>query len=385
MWSFTLFIIIPSFVAINAQQQTMKLQLLDKNLSGGQCLDGSPAGFYYSPPPSGSSNLWVINLKGGGACGNKKDCMSRANSSLGSSKYWPKTMAAPGSMSDDSRTNPDFYMGHHVFGPYCSGDCWSGLRTQPSTNPDTWGLYFSGHLIFTHITRYIAANFSFLDAQYVLLTGESAGAIGVFGNINWLYDELKQNGTYKDNITIKAAPSSGWFFPGNTTDQLNDPMMPPNDYPHWIANQDGGEGHDDSGNVLYDAYLDPKCVTALGNLSWHCNSVHNLYKYIETPIFVMQNKFDTNQLENQFLLPRNVVNNETIGYVEYFGNDMDRSIITQMIDIKNDKNGLFFPSCFDHGGGLGIGGSGQVTTINNYNSSELVGDWYWERNKLPHF
>ena len=33
------------------------------------------------------------------------------------------------------------------------------------------------------------------------------------------------------------------FFAGNSTDQLNDPLMLPNDFPHWIVNQDGGEGH----------------------------------------------------------------------------------------------------------------------------------------------
>ena len=122
------------------------------------------------------------------------------------------------------------------------------------------------------------------------------------------------------------------------------------------------------------------------NLSWHCGSIHNLYKYIETPIFVMQNKFDTNQLENQFGLPspQKIVNNETTGYVEYFGIDSDRSIITQMIDIKNPQNGLFYASCFDHGGGLGIGNH-KLTKINGYNSSGLVGDWFWQRNKLPHF
>merc|ERR1711933_305884 len=98
----------------------------------------------------------------------------------------------------------------------------------------------------------------------------------------------------------------------------------------------------------------------------------------------MENKYDTNQLEAQFLLPTNTVNNQTIGYVEYFGNDMDRSIITQMIDEKNERNGLFYASCFDHGSGLGIGGK-KSTIIDGYNSSELVGDWFWERNKLPHF
>eukprot|EP01084_Bolivina_argentea_P259618 438109_1 len=369
-------------------QQNMKQYLFHENEQGGQCLDGSPAGFYYSPPPQGSSNLWVINLEGGGACHTQHSCMSRANSSLGSSNYWSKThRASPPSLSDDPSINPDFYTGHHVYAPYCNGDVWGGQRLTPSTNPDTWGFYFSGHLVFEHIIQYLAYNIStgsLLDAQYILLTGGSAGGMGTFGNIDWLCTEMKKIGKYKDNITVKAAPIAGWFFPGNVTDEPLDPMMPPNDYPHWVANENGGEGHNDSIVVLYDGYLLPNCVQALGKENaWHCGSVHNAYPYIEAPIFVLENKYDQNQIYAQMLMPKNPVTNETIGYVEYYGINMDRSIITQLIDEKNDKNGLFYPSCFDHGTGLSIGGTGG-TIINGYNSSQLVGDWFWERNKLPH-
>ena len=91
-------------------------------MAGGQCLDGSPAGFYYAKPPSGSSNLWVIGLEGGGACFSESTCMSRANGSLGSSKYWTKTLTSSNQVYND----PDFSEGHAVFGPYCNGDVWTG-------------------------------------------------------------------------------------------------------------------------------------------------------------------------------------------------------------------------------------------------------------------
>ena len=217
------------------------------------------------------------------------------------------------------------------------------------------------------------------------ISGNSAGGYGVFGNYNWFYSHMKSNAVNKD-IIIKAAPMSGWFFPGNDTiDQPDDPLAPPNDYPHWVANQTGGEGHDPSINELWDTYLIPECVEALGNESWHCSSVHNIYPFLKGPIFVMENKYDTNQIHAQFLMPENPVTPQTIGYVEYFGLDMENSIFTRIIDINNATNGVYFASCFDHGGGLGIGLSSGASTINGYNSSELVGDWFWERNKLPHF
>eukprot|EP01084_Bolivina_argentea_P132124 233154_1 len=156
-------------VIITTYATEMKLSLLPKDTKGGTCLDGSPAGFYYSAPPSGSSNLWIIFIKGGGACYDQHSCTTRANSSLGSSTFWNTTMDTSdinlgGVLSDDPIINPDFYTGHHVFAPYCSGDVWSGQRTEPSNNPDTWGLYFSGHEIFSNIMKYLSQHSNILDA-----------------------------------------------------------------------------------------------------------------------------------------------------------------------------------------------------------------------------
>eukprot|EP01084_Bolivina_argentea_P248592 415854_1 len=291
--------------------------------------------------------------------------------------------------------NPDFYTGHHVFAPYCSGDVWTGQRTEPSKDPDTWGLYFSGHSIFANIIQYLGNNAKIWDAEYVLLTGGSSGGVGTVHNIDWLSNEFKEKGKNK-NVKVKGAPAAGWFWPGNTTDE-NDPMMPPNDFPHWIKGETGGPAHNDSMVILYDAYLNPACVQGLGaNLSWQCGSTHNLYKYIESPIFVMENKYDCDAFSEGMQMPEpwTKINQSTTEYVEYYGTDTDRSIIPQMIDEKNPQNGLFYASCFDHDQGMGVGinilsqHNGykyNATIINGYNSSELVADWFWERNKLPHY
>eukprot|EP01084_Bolivina_argentea_P137124 241490_1 len=112
-----LLIFIFGIITIKAQQE-MKLILLPDEV-GGKCLDGSPAGFYYSPPPNGTSDLWVIDLKGGGACSDETSCLQRANTSLGSSNYWPQTYnPGNGVNSNDPTINPDFYSGHHIHAPY---------------------------------------------------------------------------------------------------------------------------------------------------------------------------------------------------------------------------------------------------------------------------
>eukprot|EP01084_Bolivina_argentea_P312472 540976_1 len=99
-----------------------------------------------------------------------------------------------GILSNNPSINPDFYSGHHVYCGYCNGDAWSGQRTEPSNDPDTWGLYFSGHLVFGNIIKHLSHNLGLLDAEYVLLTGSSAGGLGTYGNADFLYNEFKQNG-----------------------------------------------------------------------------------------------------------------------------------------------------------------------------------------------
>ncbi len=84
------------------------------------CLDGSMAGYYYSPPPAGheDSDLWVLYLQGGGACYDQPSCAARAKTTLGSSKAWPAAFAGDdepaAAVSSDPRRNPDFYSGHRV-------------------------------------------------------------------------------------------------------------------------------------------------------------------------------------------------------------------------------------------------------------------------------
>eukprot|EP01083_Nonionella_stella_P197329 725587_1 len=193
MSSTSLLLLIVIGGVVNAQ---LKRMLLPKNTKGGQCMDGSPAGLYYSAPPSGSSNLWIITIKGGGGCYTKSKCDQRAKTSSGSSNYWPATEQFHefGELSNDPSINPDFYTGHKILCYYCSSDGWMGQRTEPSSNPDTWGYIFGGHLIFENLMEYAFENLGLLDAEYVLLTGASAGGIGLFTNVDWLGDQFKQKG-----------------------------------------------------------------------------------------------------------------------------------------------------------------------------------------------
>jgi len=347
--------------------------LLPSGTSGGKCLDGSPAGFYYNAPTSPNSSLWVFFMQGGGACYTKESCTSRSKSNLGSSVKWPNTkIFSKGILSGDPVANPDFYDSHRVYIPYCSGDVHAGQRL--AATKETWGFYFSGRINFMKILDFLLANSAIgpalKNAKQVMLSGGSAGGIGAFVNVDYLADTLSWS-------TVKGAPQCGWFFPGYTEDQPNHPDYPPSDWPHWSTGQTGR--NTSSQTQLWDFFLNPECVQKFpGNESFVCGSVHNLYPFIKSPLFVMENQYDTNQLHAQLLLPKSKDSTpQGRAYIAYFGRSM-RNSTERKLSLK-PKDGLFLPSCFDHGGGLGVGGK---TIISGINQTVLLGDWFFQRGKF---
>ena len=424
------------FSILRSVGSQLTLFLLKQGIKGSQCLDGSQAGFYYNPLLTLSgSDTWVIFLEGGGRCNSESTCSQRTTTKFGSSNYWNSTIEGSKSYSNSSVENPYFYNANHVFLPYCSGDNWVGQVSTPT--PDSFNFYFNGHLIIQNTldalmninynhTMYLNHNAnnsnviipnSLLNAKYILVTGESAGGMGTVMNLDFINDYIKQNikkfskldGNNNDintSIVIKGAAIAGWFFAGNTSDQQeyhNETLMPPNDYPHYILLNDtimGGFGHNDSAVKLWNAYLAPNCVNSTNvEPNWHCYSVHNYFPFIQTPIFILENKFDTAQLSYDFKMPNNnVTTNNTIKYVKYFGYNMEKSIMNRFgldadnqnndhdnynVNNSNKVNGLFFASCFEHVTGLDVGNVDATTIVNGYNSSQIVGNWFWNLNKLP--
>ena len=69
----------------NDQQDTLTLQLLPAATTtpGGRCLDGTMAGYFIHKGTD--PELFVIYLKGGGACYDEDSCTKRAKTALGSS------------------------------------------------------------------------------------------------------------------------------------------------------------------------------------------------------------------------------------------------------------------------------------------------------------
>lgn len=306
---------------------TAPLTLLPANTLG-RCLDGTRSGFYYLP--GAESRKWTLTLFGGGECNDAPSCTSRLTSNLGSSKYFSPTMGFDSGShfaNPDASENPGFAAWNHVQLPYCSQDLHMGTRS--SATADTFGLFFSGHLV-------LNATLSALDglglaaATDILLTGDSAGGIGVWPNLDWLAARYP-------SARVAGAPLAGMYF-------FAYPYAGPNHTESILASfsPQGVEVL----HELYQPFLDADCVaayTSAGASPSPCMLGNYSRPYVRSPVFVTEAQTDQVQLIDHDDVPPAYVNlPEELAYIEAWAANM--SIALQpVMDPENARDGGFSP------------------------------------------
>jgi len=160
------------------------------------CADGSPGGYILREGFGVAAKRLVMELQGGGFCADNGDCSKRPKSlistkGLKSGRSHGTTL--DGILSAENTVNPDFYDATVVRVLYCSSDFWTGDKA-PSQLPfkrnnaaQTW--YFRGRAIaLAALTDLQSKGFGASD---VLLTGDSAGGVGIVLNANDLLPLLQ--------------------------------------------------------------------------------------------------------------------------------------------------------------------------------------------------
>ena len=209
----TLFLSIFCFFWAVADASPVPLTMLTDKTA--KCLDGTQAGYYYQAANKAEDKKkWVIYLNGGGECDNQVACQSQTGNALGSSKYFSNTSESSGWYfgSDYCPYNPMLCGWNHVLDPYCSQDLHSG-RVVIATNK-TWGLYFSGHLILKATLDALDKTGGLKDATDILVTGASAGGIGVWMNVDYIAQRYP-------SARVTAATVAGHYFYATFYDGVN--------------------------------------------------------------------------------------------------------------------------------------------------------------------
>ena len=357
-----------------AKPEGSSLEPLDlvllREYENAKCLDGTPFGYYVrrANPLSENREKWIVFLQGGGLCVEPIDCIIRKNNSegRGSSSYWESTFN-PGEsglqdiVSDDPNINPYFYNFNHVYLRYCSGDTWTGTRTSF----DLSGLWFSGHNNIKATIDHLNKTTNFPEATDLFLVGESAGGIGVFNNADYFREKWISRST-----NFKAAPMCGMYFPG-------DVVL----YPEWLL------GFDAPFNSLASAYLsswygsahDESCMDATHIGDHHrCWDASYLYNYVDTRLFMVQNRYDYSISQDVLLCPYDhIKNNNTRTFIEQYGDITMKGLSDTVRGERgiSKGDGLFSPSCSEHTEDVCMRGG---PTVDGRKVGDMIVDWYKE-------
>jgi len=211
-----IFIVLLFSIFLGCVCAEMQLHLIEKAVDkGAVCLDGTPPGYYWRKGKQGSQQNWIIAVYGGGWCYDAADCYHRSKTALGSSKYWPKITTGSGVLSEDEAVNPDFSDWNAVHVLYCDGASLTGNRDNPLIYNDT-KLWMRGKRVLDAVIDHLMSlEPSLKDAQHVLFTGCSAGALTTFLHADYVHHKLltaAKKEKESSNFVFKAMPQSGYFL-----------------------------------------------------------------------------------------------------------------------------------------------------------------------------
>ena len=327
-----------------------RLPTAQATAAGALCMDGSPYAYYIrrvNASVSANPSKWVVFFQGGSLCVDPISCAQRVHTPLGSSTgYLQYTTDLTNVLSTNRTQNPQLYDWNHVLLMYCSGDIFAGGTTSNATFASAgYPFYFAGAAITAAAIADLVATQGMANATDVIVSGVSAGGIGSIINVDSFAAALP-------NARVVGYPQAGWFTVGAT-------------YPQWLILA-GGSPTSTLPRPYYDTIFfpvlqpiftifgytpPPAClgyflsIGQAGNASL-CASVPVLYNFIRSPLFVLENRFDTFQLVNLNVVPVTPVLS-TLNYIGYFGGRMVTSIATAVAG-KGNIDGYFIPSCLDH-------------------------------------
>jgi hypothetical protein len=321
-------------ISISIQQRPFQRYFYpNANETQAVCNDGTPSVYYFRNSTVSNSTKWNIWLMGGFWCWDAETCDSRYHNNINmmSSKELPEMWQWGGGIFDDSKElNPDFYDANSVWAWYCSSDAWSGDTLDAGT-----GYQFRGKKILKSLVEVLATNHGLSDATEVVLSGCSAGSLGVLVNADYVRDLLKQNVKRHEKLVYKAIADSGLFF---DMEVVSKDIVPQ-------------KQQFQMGVQLWQGIVNDNCRNTNTKQDWYkCYLGDYILPYIESPLLVRQDKYDAWQLMwalNNFtkLDPDHNPLHRT--YANKLGSITD-NVLRKYAVTTSYQNSVWLPSCIYH-------------------------------------
>ncbi|XP_068751698.1 uncharacterized protein [Montipora capricornis] len=313
-----------------------RYDLMYKNIIGNKnavCNDGSRAVYYLGVR---DSSKWIIFLESGSYCLTREQCKERFGGEdtniLMTSKGMPDVAMGRDLLSTNSQENKMFYSFSRILIPYCSSDSWMGTQTKSMLfnsrhRRATEQFIFSGKIIFQSVILEFLSQFS-QEAQQIVFSGSSAGAIAVLNHMQWFKNILSSKNS---NVKLSAIVDGGWFI--NFRESLASKVTPEffnMSKPMTSACADFSNG--------YPCCLSAPCMLAQG------------YYPSDVPTFLVSSMFDIYIIGdvvvrevNRIVFSENGAG-DLVTMIDLYGGAMNQSLSAA----RSPNLSFFVPACFQH-------------------------------------
>jgi hypothetical protein len=267
------------------------------------CNDGSPGIYYVRAGALEHRDDWIIHLDAGSGCDTAAACVDRwcgrgfYTAEKMSSLRSHSTLRGFGIFDGDPERNA-FAGWNHVFVYYCTSDFWTGttpaavLSPAPRPGP-AFTLNFTGvHVLDAvlselqdHPTKLTEIGLPDLDAaNTVLLTGSSAGAVGLSAHVDRVADALRVR---TPGVRVRAIADS--FHPPSGPTRARDPWGS-----EWPADHDAElRAMQARVEAAWEPTWDASCLAAHPDDSWRCyDGGHVWQHHTSTSLFSYQDQAD---------------------------------------------------------------------------------------------
>ena len=349
-----------------------------------QCLDGTPAGFYWSGGSGGGATKFVSHLQGGAWCGGVADCAGRAKGALGSSSeaFWPRNVSCPpgssgapwvcsfdggngGLFSTNATINPLLYNANKVYFIYCDGASFAGMVDAPIDAGNGQTIYARGRYILDALFGTLAARHGLAGATDYVSSGNSAGGLATYLHADYISDLVR---AVAPAAKVVAVPDSGFFM----------------DVPSYSGNRALWQSFNSTfafHNATGPGSTNQACLSAKAPSDrWQCVMAPYLLPFIRTPMFVSQSFADSWQsgaVMGLPCLPGACSDNATEAAVVAYMADFRAQMVAQLAPViySSGTHGGFISSCYRHGT-VAYNGAFSQWLVQNQTQAATFGEWY---------
>jgi len=269
-------------------------------------------------------------------------------------------------MSDQPSQNPNFYNWNVAILYYCDGGSFSGFVENPVPY-NSQKIYYRGKGNLIAASNDMLNNKGLNKATDVIITGCSAGGLSTYLHLDYWRSVIPSS------ATVKGVADAGWFLDTSSV------------YGHSIYTPE-------MQNVFYMMNstngVNSNCIAAnkANNMTWKCIFAEYTYPHIQTPIFMVNSKYDSWQIPNIYALPcyANLkdCNATELSQLLAYG----QTFLGTLAGIEaSTKDGLWVDACYTHC--QTVGTYWNVVKVPTTDGTQISGydafsNWYFNKPEI---